>query len=115
VETGYIYLIDVSGAAEAHSAEISPELQRLAVESGTDAVVVQGPQNLSAELFEFLHKHAPKDFDRLEHLFHQVSSLVISEGALQVTTEPVYVVPLIPQGEDAKALQPLLREIVSGL
>jgi hypothetical protein len=46
--------------------EIASALQDLAVRSGTDAVVVRGPRDLSFELTQFLQLHALSDFGRLE-------------------------------------------------
>jgi hypothetical protein len=112
--TYYLYLVDVSGNGE-HSAAIAGALQELAVKSGTDALVVRGPANLSAELLQFLNTNAASDFGRLERLFHEVSSLVISKGALQTTNSEVFVVPLIVGGETGETARPLLTELVAGL
>ena len=110
----YVYLVDASEGA-AHSPEIANALQDLAVRSGTDAVVVSGPRDLSFELFEFLQRHAQADFGRLEHLFHEVSSLVISEGALQTTTSQVFVLPLVPGRTDSANHSEVLAKLVAGL
>jgi hypothetical protein len=110
----YAYLVDVSENA-AHSEEISKALRDLAVKSGAEAMVVQGPRDLSLELVQFLQKHAPSDLRRLEKLFLEVSSLIISEGTLQTTTSQVFVIPLIPRGEDGITSQPLLAKLVDGL
>ena len=112
--TYYLNLVDVSGSGE-HSAAIAGALQELAVKSGTDALVVRGPANLSAELFQFLSANVTSDFGRLERLFHEVSSLVISKGALQTTNSEVFVVPLIVGGETGEKATPLLTELVAGL
>ena len=110
----YIYLVDASARA-AHSGEIANALQDLAVQSGTDAVVVRGPRDLSFELHQFLQEHAPSDFGRLWNLFHEVSSLVISEGALQTTTSQVFVLPLIPGRADGASHAEVLAKLVAGL
>lgn len=94
----YAYLVDAS-AAGVHSKEIDRIFDGFAKQSEVDAVIVRGPQDLSYELFQFLQSHAPKDFGRLEQLFHEITCLVISAGALQTTRKPVHVLPLLQRNE----------------
>jgi hypothetical protein len=89
----YAYLVDASAAA-VHSKDVDRFFDGFAKQSEVDAVIVRGPQDLSYELFQFLQIQAPNDFGRLEALFHEVTCLVISEGALQTTNKPVHVLPL---------------------
>jgi hypothetical protein len=89
----YVYLIDASSAAT-HSKDVDRFFDGFAKQSEVDAVIVRGPQDLSYELFQFLQTHAPNDFWRLEALFHEVTCLVISEGALQATNKLVHILPL---------------------
>ena len=110
----YVYLVDASEGA-AHSPVIANALQGLAVQSGTVAVVVHGPGDLSMELFRFLQEQAPNDFSRLEHLFHETTALVISQGALQTTTSQVFVLPLLPASAVNSTHEELLSELVAQL
>lgn len=95
----YAYVVD-SSDSETHSHWLDKFFSVFAVRSGIDAVIVRGPQNLSIQLFEFLNRHAPDDLGRIELLFSATTCLIISEGALQSTTEPIYVLPLMQRGVD---------------
>lgn len=77
--TYYAYLVDASGDGS-HSKTIARALQELAVKSGTAALVVSGPRDLTYEVTRFLSLHASSNSVSLEHLFHEVSSLVISDA-----------------------------------
>jgi hypothetical protein len=114
----YTYLIDTS-AAEAHSGAVDHFFDSFAKQSGVDAVIVRGPGDLSWELFEFLQMHAAANLGRLESMFHEATCLVISEGALQTTTKPIYVLPLLlpttDKAEQAAFADALLSSLLSAL
>jgi len=110
----YVYFVDAS-TDSAHSPVIANAMQQFAEKSGTEAVMVHGPHDLSMELFQFLREHAPADFGRLEHLFHETTSLVISEGALQTTTSQVFVLPLLPASAITSTHEELFSELVEKL
>jgi hypothetical protein len=93
----YVYVVDASGGNR-HTSMVDRAFERFARSSGPDAVIVTGPPNLSQELTQFLSRHAGAAFGPLERLFHEVSCLVVSRGALQNTSEQVYVVPLLTNG-----------------
>lgn len=112
--TYYLYLVDVSPNRE-HSNAIAAALQDLAVKSGASALVVSGPGNLSQELYGFLRTNAKSDFGGLEQLLHNVSSLVVCEGAIQTTKSTVFVLPLIAQGVTSDDAIAFLTELVGGL
>ena len=114
VFTYYLYLVDVSGHRE-HSNAIAAALQDLAVKSGANALVVSGPANLSSELYQFLSANAKSDFGRLEQLLHNVSSLVVCEGALQTTKSQIFVIPLLAGEATGKSATAFLAELVGGL
>jgi len=110
----YAYLVDASTQA-AHSKEVDRFFDGFAKQSEVEAVIVRGPQDLSYELFRFLQVHAPTDFGRLEALFHEVTCLVISEGALQTTSKPVHVLPLLPRDEGTLGQSQLLDALLGSL
>lgn len=114
----YTYLIDTS-ASEAHSGSVDHFFDSFAKQSGVDAVIVRGPEDLSWELFKFLQLHASANFGRLESMFHEATCLVISEGALQTTTKPIYVLPLLlpttDEPEQAGLADALLSSLVGAL
>jgi hypothetical protein len=113
----YAYLVDTSGGA--HSKEVDRFFDGFAKQSEVDAVIVRGPQDLSRELFQFLQRHAPADFGRLETLFHEVTCLIISEGALQTTANPIHVLPLMlrnaQSSEQAQLLDALLVSLLRAM
>lgn len=114
----YVYIVDASSMT-AHSKEVDRFFDGFAKQSDVDSVIVQGPHDLSHELFQFLQTHAQSDFGRLEGLFHEVTCLVISEGALQTTSKPVHVLPLMPRdaqsSEQAQLLDALLVSLLRAL
>jgi hypothetical protein len=110
----YAYVVDASAAA-AHSKEVDRFFEGFGRQSEVDAVIVRGPQDLSYEMFQFFQSHAPTDFGRLEALFHEVTCLVISEGALQTTSKPVYVLPLLPSGEGGADQSQLIDALLGAL
>ena len=110
----YVYLVDSSRNA-IHSEEIGRAFQHFAVESGTDAVIVRGPPDLSYELFQFLQTHANSDFSRLETLFHEATCLLISEGSLQTTKTQVFVIPLVECEAPAPGQRPLIDQLLASL
>lgn len=110
----YAYLVDAS-ASSVHSKAVDRFFDGFAKQSGVEAVIVRGPQDLSYELFRFLQSHAQADFERLEAVFHEVTCLIISEGPLQTTSKPIHVLPLLPRiGEDA-AYEELLDALLGSL
>jgi hypothetical protein len=94
VYTYYTYLIDTTYDGT-HSSAVDYFFNAFAKRSGVDAVIVRGPDDLTWQLYQFLQLHASADFERLEKLFHEATCLLVSEGALQTTDRPVYVLPLM--------------------
>lgn len=107
----YVYLVDSSQRCT-HSDEIGQAFQKFAVDSGTDALIVRGPEDLSYELYKFLSQHAEVEFATLENLFHEVSCLIISRGALQQTSEKVFVLPLVDRLNTARENKPLIDTLL---
>ncbi|WP_305633042.1 hypothetical protein [Methyloversatilis sp.] len=114
----YTYLIDAS-AAEAHSGVVDSFFDSFARRSGVNALIVRGPKDLSRELYTFLKTHVSENFVRLASMFHEATCLVISEGALQATTKPIYVLPLLLRGADepehSELADALLTSLLSAL
>lgn len=114
----YAYLVD-SSAGGAHSKEVDRFFNAFAKQSSVDAVIVSGPQDLTDQLYRFLRNHAPADFDRMEALFLKATCLIVSDGALQTTTEPVHVLPLMlggaPPREDAPLVDKLLECLLAAM
>lgn len=114
----YTYLVDTS-AAQAHTGAIDHFFDAFAKQSGVDAVIVRGPEDLSWELFKFLQVHAPADLGRLESMFHEATCLVVSEGALQTTEKPIYVLPLMlphaQEPEQSELVDALLASLLNAL
>jgi hypothetical protein len=110
----YVYIVDASEGAT-HSEEIAKSLIELAIKSGTNAGIVRGPSDLSAEVYKFLQTHASPGSITLENLFGNVSCLVVSEGSLQTTTKQVFVIPLAPRAADSLSQKPLIDELISRL
>jgi len=110
----YVYFIDAA-PQESHTRAIAESLLSLAMDAGTDAAIVSGPASLSAELTEFLQRHAPEHFVQLEILLGQVSCLLISRGALQTTTQEIFVVPLALGHTDVESQKALIEGLLSPL
>ena len=110
----YVYLVDAS-ARSAHSKEVDRFFDNFARQSEVDAVIVRGPKDLSQELLQFLQAHAWADFERLESLFHEVTCLVIAEGALQSTSKPVHVLPVMPHDAQGSEQTELLEALLVSL
>jgi hypothetical protein len=110
----YVYVVDASDAS-GDTTLIDNFFDRFAQQSEVSAVIVRGPENLSFELYKFLQKHAGENFSRIEDLFHNVTCLVVSEGALQTTRQPVYVLPLILKGGSREWLSEFLDSLLGGL
>jgi len=109
-----VYFIDAA-PQESHTRAIAESLLSLAMDAGTDAAIVSGPASLSAELTEFLQRHAPEHFVQLEILLGQVSCLLISRGALQTTTQEIFVVPLALGHTDVESQKALIEGLLSPL
>jgi hypothetical protein len=110
----YAYLVDAS-ANQVHSSAVDRFFEVFAKQSDIDAVIVRGPEDLSWQLFQFLQMHAPKDFARLERLFHEATCLLISEGALQITNKPIHVLPLMLSSAEGSDRSELADALLSSL
>lgn len=89
----YVYLIDAS-TSKTHAHEVDRFFDGFAKGSGAESVIVRGPQDLSWQLFQFLLDHVKGDFRLLENLFHETTCLLVSEGTVQETKKPIFVLPL---------------------
>ena len=87
----FVHVIDLSGGL--HAQWIEKNLHILARTFGKDAGLVVGPQNLTAELYQFLKRNVT-DFGAVEKLLYSATCLVISEGHLAHTQSAVYILPL---------------------
>lgn len=110
----YVYLVDPS-IRVSHTEEIAKFFQRFAAASGVDTVIVHGPPDLSNQLRQFLQRNAGDNFVAIEHLFHEVTCLIVSEDSLQATRAPVHVIPLLEQAADGSSRSEFLDALITSL
>lgn len=99
----FVHVLDMSGGV--HDRWIKENLHTLAASFGREGGLVTGPRDLSQELYGFLSKNLSSDFGAVEGLLHSVTCLVISEGHLALTQQPVYLIPIATPDESESAYE----------
>ncbi|ROZ72084.1 hypothetical protein [Ramlibacter sp. WS9] len=112
----FVHVLDMSSGV--HARWIGDNLQSLAASFGKNAGLVTGPRDLSEELYQFLSRNLAGGLGAIEGILHSTTCLVISEGNLAHTQQPVYLVPLATSEASESAhdlIQTLLRMIAGAL
>jgi hypothetical protein len=108
----FVHVLDISRGA--HGRWIAENLFSLAKDFGPNAGLVTGTADLSNELYKFLANNVTENFGAVEDLLHSATCLVISEGHLASTNNPVYLLPLSPP-EESPAAQEMIQALLSML
>lgn len=110
----FVHVLDMSGGT--HARWIGENLHSLAASFGKNAGLVTGPRDLSEELYQFLSRNMTDGFGTAESILRSVTCLVISEGHLAYTQQPVYLMPLATpeESEYAQELIATLLEMIAG-
>jgi hypothetical protein len=105
----FVHVLDMTSGI--HARWIAENLQALASGFGPSAGLVTGTENLTDELYRFLMKHVTENFGAVESVLHSATCVVISEGHLSRTKNPVYLLPLTPP-EESEAAQEMIAALL---
>lgn len=109
----FVHVFDMTDGV--HARWVNENLYTLASSFGRNAGLVTGPRDLSEELYRFLSKNLAYGFGAVEGILHSTTCLVISEGHLANTEQPIYLIPIAtPEAtEDVRELIITLLEMIA--
>ena len=105
----YVYV--VGGDAETKSA-IDGQLANFGFAIGPAAAFITGTDKYNKELFDLLSKGYGEGMNLFMDLFHSTPCLILSDGSLLKTVNPVHVLPIPSLRPDAKHAVAVLGKLI---